>query len=315
MIGNQAAFICPSAKDNVLSLGWLTTFPTISTTFNSVDNTFRISFGSTTFTVSMASDSLYYISKNHVKKLLTHVNMITQNIRANVSTAFTKEQLTRANEVRRLHYAFLHPSDNVLIKALKYGLLIGTRLTVQDVYLYRLVYGACPSCLAGKTISPSYKESLSPPAMMPGSIVHVDLIPFPEICLGGIQYHMLVCDEFSTYLYSIAMKTKNNSDIILALTSLVSYFKQCGYDIKFLHSDHENALISATSFLNQQGIQYQTIAPYQHEQKLERYVQTINARFRSVLSSLKFKLPNKLYGQLLTAIIQYINILPNSVQH
>jgi hypothetical protein len=124
---------------------------------------------------------------------------------------------------------------------------------------------------------------------------------------------MLVCDEFSTYLHSIAMKTKNNSDIILALTSLVSYFKQYGYDIKFLHSDHENALISATSFLNQQGIQYQTIAPYQHEQKLERYVQTINARFRSVLSSLKFKLPNKLYGQLLTAIIQYINILPNSV--
>jgi hypothetical protein len=108
-------------------LGWLTTFPTISTTFNSVDNSFRISFGSITFTVPMAADSLYYISKDHVKQLLTHVNMTTQNIRANVSTAFTKEQLTRANEVRRLHYAFLHPSDNVLIKALKYGLLIGTR--------------------------------------------------------------------------------------------------------------------------------------------------------------------------------------------
>jgi hypothetical protein len=248
----------------------------------------------------MAADSLYYISKDHVKQLLTHVNMTTQNIRANVSTAFTKEQLTRANEVRRLHYAFLHPSDNVLIKALKYGLLIGTRLTVQDVYLYRLVYGSFPSCLAGKTISPSYKESLSPPAMMPGSIVHEDLIPFPEICLGGVQYHMLICDEFSTYLHSIAMKTKSNSDIILALTSLVSYFKQYGYEIKSIHSDHETALISATTFLNQQGIQYQTIAPYQHEQKLERYVQTINARFRSVLSSLKFKLPNKLYLQLFT---------------
>ena len=97
---------------------------------------------------------------------------------------------------------------------------------------------------------------------------------------------MLVCDEFSTYLHSIEMKTKNNSDIILALTSLVPNFKQYGYDIKFIHSDHENALISATSFLNQQGIQYQTISPYQHEQKLERYVQTINGRFRSVLSSL-----------------------------
>jgi len=148
---------------------------------------------------------------------------------------------------------------------------------------------------------------------MPGSIVHIDLIPFPEICLGGIQYHMLICDEFSTYLHSFAMKTKSNSDIIVALTSMVSYFKQYGYDIKVIHSDHESALISATSFINQQGIQYHTIAPYQHEQKLERYVQTINARFRSVLSSLKYKLPNKLYGQLFIAILKYLNMVPNSV--
>ena len=145
----------------------------------------------------MVSDSLYYISKDHVKQLLTHVNMITQNVRDNVSTAFTKDQLTRANEVRRLHYTFLHPSANVLIKALKYGLLIGTRLSVQDVYLFRLVYGACSCCLAGNTISPSYKESLSTPAMIPGSIVYVDLIPFPKYVWEGIQYHMLVCDEFS----------------------------------------------------------------------------------------------------------------------
>ena len=147
-------------------------------------------------------------------------------------------------------------------------MLIGTKLTTQDSYLYRLVFGACPCCLAGTIISPSYKESLSPTALMPGSIVHIDLIPFPETCLGGIQYHMLMCDEFSTYLHSFAMKTKSNSDIIVVLTSMVSYFKQYGYDIKVIHSDHESALISATSFINQQGIQYHTIARYQHEQKL-----------------------------------------------
>ena len=85
------------------------------------------------------------------------------------------------------------------------------------------------------------------------SFVHIDLTPFPEIyCLGGIQYHMLICDEFSTHLHSFAMKTKSNSDIIIALTSLVSYFTQYGYDTKVIHSDHESVLISATSFINQQ---------------------------------------------------------------
>ena len=124
---------------------------------------------------------------------------------------------------------------------------------------------------------------------------------------------MLVCDEFSTYLHSIAMKTKNNLDIILALTSLVSYFEQYGYDIKSICYDHEIAIISATAFLNLQDIQYQRTVSYQHEQKLEIHVQTINVRFCSVLSTQKYKLPNKLYSQLFTAILSYINIMPDSV--
>ena len=76
---------------------------------------------------------------------------------------------------------------------------------------------------------------------MPGIIVHINLTPFPEICLGGIQYHMVVCDEFSKYFHSFAMTTKSNSDIIVALITLLSYFNQYGYDIKVVHSDHESA--------------------------------------------------------------------------
>ena len=108
IIGNQAAFICPSAKDNVLALGWMTQFPTIVTTFSSLDNTFRISFGATTFSVPMASDSLYYITKDQVKQLLTHVNIVTLNNRVNLTTSFTKEQLARADEVRRIMRYYIH---------------------------------------------------------------------------------------------------------------------------------------------------------------------------------------------------------------
>jgi len=91
---------------------------------------------------------------------------------------------------------------------------------------------------------------------MLGHIVHFDL---PEICLGSIQCHMLTCDEFSNYVHSFAMKIKS-IDIIVALTSLVSYFKQFGLEVKFIHSDHESTLISATSYLNSKGIQYNNFA-------------------------------------------------------
>ena len=97
---------------------------------------------------------------------------------------------------------------------------------------------------------------------------------------------MPICDEFSTYLYTIPLKTKSNSDIIIAFT-MVAYFKKHGFEIHKLHSK----LMSATTFINQQGTKYNTIAPYQHEQKLERYVQTINSGFRSVLSRFTIQTP------------------------
>ena len=81
----------------------MTQFPTIVTIFSSLDKTFRDSFGATTFTVPIASDFLYYITKHQVKQLLTHANVVvTLNNRVNLPTTFTKEQL---DDVRRFHYA------------------------------------------------------------------------------------------------------------------------------------------------------------------------------------------------------------------
>jgi hypothetical protein len=72
----------------------LSQFPSIVTTFSSVDNTFRVTFGATTFTIPMASDLLYYISKDQVKLLSTHVTNVTQHVTACTTTAFSKEQLS-----------------------------------------------------------------------------------------------------------------------------------------------------------------------------------------------------------------------------
>ena len=112
--------------DNVLSQGWLAKYKSIMTTYNSIDNVYCIAFGHTTFRIEMANDSLYYLSKDQVRQILAHVNNIDNNVKIDVTKVFSKEQLVRANEVRRLHYALLHPSDSTLIKSLKYGLLIGT---------------------------------------------------------------------------------------------------------------------------------------------------------------------------------------------
>ena len=107
-------------------------------------------------------------------------------------------------------------------------------------------------------LSTSYHKSRSPLALIPGHIEHVDIIPLTEMCLGGIQYHLLCCDEFSTYLQSFPMKSKINHDVILTFTFMIAFFQQYGYDVQIIHSDHENTILSDQTFLNQQNIQLKT---------------------------------------------------------
>ena len=40
------------------------------------------------------------------------------------------------------------------------------------------------------------------------------------------------------------------------------------YAAQIIHSDHENTILSAQTFLNQQSIQLKTIEPYQHYEEV-----------------------------------------------
>ena len=45
------------------------------TTFNSIDNIYRIDFGNTIMLIEMAKESLYYLSDEQVQQILTHVKV------------------------------------------------------------------------------------------------------------------------------------------------------------------------------------------------------------------------------------------------
>ena len=75
--------------DNVLSQG-LAQNKSIMTTFNSIDNINRITFGNTTFYIEMAKDSLYDFSKEQVQHILTHVNNVSQHVKVDVTKVFTR---------------------------------------------------------------------------------------------------------------------------------------------------------------------------------------------------------------------------------
>ncbi len=114
-------------------------------------------------------------------------------------------------------------------------------------------------------------------------------------------------------LHAIGLKDKKSTTLEHAFDELISHCKSYGHTIFNIHCDHESTLEAYGVHLEAKGIQLSLIAPYQHEQRIERYVQTINNRVRSTLAGLRFVLPLQLYGELFVSVAAFMNALPNSI--
>ena len=227
---------------------------------------------------------------------------------------FSKEQTDRAKEVINLHNALSHPSNSNLMAALNSGAVIATHLTSMDVRNSSLIFGPCIHCIAGKKTKPTYNSSVATkPAEEVGSILHCDLYGFSTPTIGNNKVYILCLDEFSGYLTFKALQNKQTHSINDGFNEIISYYKSYQHTIKQVQADHESTLTSCATFLGHNGITLLQVPPYQHAQRIERYVRTIKDWARSVLASLPYELPENLHGELLLYVVTLMNDLPNSL--
>jgi hypothetical protein len=227
---------------------------------------------------------------------------------------FTKDQRTRADQVRILHNSMSHPSDQTLIRALSNGVILGTALTATDVANHRTIYGPCLACIAGKATKPSYHSSKSEPAGKVGDKVHVDILIFHVASLGGYEYYLFSVDEFSGCKSLISLKSKYSVDLNLSFDQLRAQYKRYQHDIKCIQCDSEVNFSACNTYLSMNGIELAQVPPYQHAQLVERNVRTLNDSVRTALASLEYELPQSLYGELLASVVHNLNCLSTS-QH
>jgi hypothetical protein len=225
---------------------------------------------------------------------------------------YTKEQIARAQEVIKLHLSLDHPSNYNLINALNNGIILGTRLTEQDVVRSEHVFGKCIHCIAGKTVKPAFKPSESEPAEKIASIIHADIHTFSDLTIGSNVGCIISVDEFSCYIYVVMLKSKSMLYLNLAFDDIISHYKLYGHSVVKFQTDSESNLGACTIHLTEVGVILEQVPPYQHAQRIERYIRTINDRVRAILDTLVYELPPKLYGELLSSVVLKHNDLPTT---
>ena len=253
-----------------------------------------------------------YSQEAFIGEINTQESDIEEDILSENEKHYSKEQVERAKEVIKLHQSLDHPSNITLINALNNGIILGTRLTSRDVTRSEEMYGKCNYCMAGKITRPSYKSSTSKPAENVGSIIHVDIYPFSEKTIGGNMFSLISVDEFSCYMYVVMIKSKSMLALNAAFDDIISHYSLNSHIITQFNVDSESNLGACTQHVNTKHIALEQCPPYQHEQRIERYIRTINNRLRAVLVSLPYSLPKELYGELLSSVTIKHNDLPNS---
>jgi hypothetical protein len=225
---------------------------------------------------------------------------------------YTTEQRKRAEEVRNLHNCMNHISDNKLIDCLNFGIIVGTHLTASDVRAYRDIHGPCLACAAGTTIRPHYSTSLNEPAKQIGEVVHVDIYILKEQA-DNSKYLLLAVDEFSGYMTVRQLKRKTKEQLQESFFSLRGTYKKYNHKLLNIQSDHETNLWSCKDYLANKGIRLMQVTPYQHAQKLERYVRSVNTKMRIMMAALPYVLPPHLYSELLRAIVYGMGDQPTAM--
>ena len=119
---------------------------------------------------------------------------------------------------------------------------------------------------------------------------------------------------FRIYIGICGIDNKKPQSIIDALEVIVAAFECCCYNIDEVVTDSEACFIAVSPHLRSlMHSRHVLTPPKQHNQRIERYVRTINDRMRSVLAGLAYILPVKLYGELMATVVYFMNVFPNKV--
>ena len=314
--------VVPEATANLLSVSELTKH---GLNVHFIDNNAVVETADTQHIFKRSADGMYYIKLQELMEIIKELTESDIQHSYTISIeredgfsdpsiekkSYTQKQKIRASNVHRLHYMLGHPSNTSLAQALKHGCIINTPLTHEDVSLYEEIYGECPHCVAGKIKKPSYTSSESFPVSEVGGRVHFDLKSFTEQQVdGGFLFYLLSVDEFSGYLHASPIKSKRSEDVISGLKVVFAWYKSNNHTIKEIMCDSESTFKSIEVQIGLMGILSHFTPPYQHAQRIERY---INSRMRSIMQALPYVLPTSLHGELILEVINHINFMPNSL--
>ena len=218
---------------------------------------------------------------------------------------YTKAEVERADLAVKMMDRLGHCSAQDLMRMLTAGTITGVPITTRDVERSLKIYGRPIPALQGKsTRRPAGKG----PDLEPSARAEPELELFTDIFHAcGTNILLTVCKPIGL-LMVYHLRSMKETDISAAIGDHIKMIKENGYIPMVITLDPAQAHIALGKSLD--GVPVKIVAPGTHVRIAERAIRVVKERMRSVLASLPFKLPTKLFPSLASYVVNRINCIP-----
>nr|KAE8919235.1 hypothetical protein PF009_g30454 [Phytophthora fragariae] len=280
----------PSAKVNIISLGYLPTTGKFKLTCSPDQQTAWLSKPGTTLKFVMTAN----IYRLRVKKV-TDVMV----------TATVKGKMDSKKSMELLHQRFGHMGMST-VKLLANKLDVGIEINAKDLSSYD-----CVACAAGKAKRMSYAR-IPVRKSKPLETLMMDICSMSEPTIDGATMFLFVIDESTRYKWTYLLKEKSDAEshVKVLLNRLARQFP--GKTVLRLRSDQGGEFSSnaLSEFCDTLGIEQKFTNAYSPQENgiVERANGVVLPRLRAMLTATH--LPNSLWGEALLHVVATLNRLP-----
>ena len=228
------------------------------------------------------------------------------------SMGWSKNSISRALKVRKLHRAFSYVS----ISRLK-GLVRSNRfgdIGPQEISLYEKLHdaGDCSCCPLGKTtrsaqVTPEYTRSTEI-----GQMVIADILEIKSRRLKVNKLILIAVDDKAGYVHAKPLPKKDIASVVAAFRDISKDYKSFGWTMSAIKIDGDGAFREiAPHIAGPLGVTVIPTSPYKHAVVAERMIRTISNLFRCTLAGLPYTLAPHLFVSLIEYCCSSNNLIPN----
>lgn len=296
----------PQAIANILSL-------------NNVQKMFRVSYDSmngdqfivhrndgTTRAFKPTDKGLYTSQLGMNDEAAVMVNTVDENAKS-----YTKREVKRAKQARKLMAIIGRPSEKQMIQILDERQLQNCDTSSQDVVNARNILGPDVGSLKGKTVR--RRESHVNLTVRPISEDIMNrhkevVICFDVMYVNSIAFLVSISRAIK-FRTAEALQNRRSETLLTGLRRIKMIYARRGFIVNRAAGDNEFAPIEAG--LAEMGIALNTVSRDEHVPEVERHIRTLKERCRSTYNSLPFrKVPSRMIIELVYAMTFWLHAFP-----